>query len=145
MSKVDRFLSRAEEQEIVDAILMAERNTSGEIRVHIEAKASIDAFSRAQQLFHYLKMDNTQNRNGVLIYVAVEDRRFVIYGDEGIDRVVPSDFWESTKDAMQEHFREGRFKEGIIAGVLKAGQELQKHFPWHHGDKDELSNEVSRG
>jgi len=145
MSKVDTFLTREEEQSIVDAILVAERNTSGEIRVHIEARSPIDAFSRAQQLFHYLKMDNTKDRNGVLIYVAVEDHCFVIYGDSGIDQVVPKDFWESTKEVMEAHFKRGEFKEGIIAGVLKAGEELQKHFPWEHGDQNELSDEISRG
>ncbi len=145
MSEVEGFLTQEEEQEIVAAIRVAEDHTSGEIRVHIEARSSIDPFSRAQQVFHMLKMDQTAESNGVLIYVAVEDHKFVIYGDKGIDRAVPKDFWESTKNVMQEHFREGRFKEGIIAGVLKAGEELKKHFPWQEDDKDELSNEVSRG
>ncbi len=145
MSEVEDFLTREEEQEIVAAIRVAEDHTSGEIRVHIEARSSIDTFSRAQQVFHMLKMDQTAESNGVLIYVAVEDHKFVIYGDKGIDRAVPKDFWESTKNVIQEHFREGRFKDGIIAGVLKAGVELKKHFPWQEDDKDELSNEVSRG
>lgn len=145
MSKVEAFLTAAEEQEIVDAILQAEKNTSGEIRVHIENTAKIDHFSRAQQVFHFLKMDNTKDENGVLIYVAVEDKKFVIYGDRGIDKAVPKDFWESTKEVIASHFKDGRFKEGIVEGVLKAGKELEEHFPWHHGDINELSDAVSKG
>lgn len=145
MTKVEAFLSQAEEREIVNAILKAEKNTSGEIRVHIEASAKIDHFSRAQQLFHFLKMDNTKEENGVLLYVAVADKKFVIYGDRGIDQVVPKDFWESTKNTIAQEFKQGNFKAGIIAGILKAGKELATHFPWHHGDINELSNEISKG
>ena len=105
----------------------------------------MDHFSRAQQLFHFLKMDNTKDENGVLLYVAVEDKKFVIYGDRGIDKVVPKGFWENTKNTIAEHFKKGAFKQGIVEGVLKAGKELEEHFPWHHGDTNELSNEVSKG
>ena len=146
MNKVEAFLSQDEEQEIIDAILVAEKNTSGEIRVHIEASSkNMDHFSRAQQLFHFLKMDNTKDENGVLLYVAVEDKKFIIYGDRGIDKVVPKGFWENTKNTIAEHFKKGAFKQGIVEGVLKAGKELEEHFPWHHGDTNELSNEVSKG
>ncbi len=145
MSKVENFLTEAEEQAIVDAILKAEKNTSGEIRVHIEATAKIDHFSRAQQVFHFLKMDNTKDENGVLIYVAVADKKFVVYGDKGIDNAVPRGFWDSTKDVIASHFAKGDFKEGIVQGVLKAGEELEAHFPWDHGDINELSDAVSKG
>lgn len=145
MSAVEDFLTAEEEQEIVEAILLAEKNTSGEIRVHIEPTANMDHFSRAQQVFHMLKMDNTKDENGVLIYVAVKDRKFVIYGDKGIDRVVPRGFWDSTRDLMTSYFKKGDFKNGIIQGVLKAGEELQAHFPWDHNDTNELSDEVSKG
>lgn len=145
MSKVEAFLSPQEEEEIVDAILKAEKNTSGEIRVHIEASAKINHFSRAQQVFHFLKMDNTKDENGVLLYVAVEDKKFVIYGDKGIDKAVPKGFWDTTKETISSHFKEGNFKQGIIDGVLKAGKELETHFPWHHNDTNELSDAISKG
>ncbi|GMN11191.1 TPM domain-containing protein [Croceitalea sp. MTPC9] len=145
MSKVEAFLTYEEEQEIVNAILEAEKNTSGEIRVHIEASAKIDHFSRAQQLFHFLKMDNTKDENGVLIYVAVEDKKFVIYGDKGIDKAVPRGFWENTKEVISEHFKKGDYKQGIVQGVLKAGKELEAHFPWNHNDTNELSDAISKG
>jgi uncharacterized membrane protein len=145
MSKVEAFLSFEEEQEIVNAILEAEKNTSGEIRVHIEASAKIDHFSRAQQVFHFLKMDNTKDENGVLLYVAVEDKKFVIYGDKGIDKAVPRGFWDDTKEIISTYFHNGNFKQGIIDGVLKAGKELEAHFPWNHNDTNELSDAISKG
>ena len=144
MSKVEDFLSVEEEQEIVTAIRKAERNTSGEIRVHIERASNKEHLERALEVFHLLKMFNTQQQNAVLIYVAVDDHKFVIYGDKGINNVVPKDFWETTKNAMQTQFKIGDFKQGVIDGVLNAGKELQEHFPWSIKDEDELSNEISK-
>ncbi|WP_431165701.1 TPM domain-containing protein [Tenacibaculum halocynthiae] len=145
MSKVEDFLSVQEEQEIVSAIRQAELNTSGEIRVHIEKSTTLSHYDRALEVFSTLKMYNTKQENAVLIYVAVEDHKFVVYGDKGIDTVVPKNFWDITKNTMQEQFKKGNFKQGIIEGVLKAGEELKEHFPWQTGDEDELSNEISKG
>ena len=145
MSKVEDFLSKKEEQEIVDAIQIAEKNTSGEIRVHIEKTASTDAFTRAVEVFHILEMNKTKDVNGVLIYVAVKDRKFVIYGDRGINEKVPTNFWDTTKDVIQTHFKNGNFKQGIIDGILKAGEQLKIHFPYNDNDTNELSNEISNG
>lgn len=145
MDKVEAFLTKEEEQEIISAIRVAEKNTSGEIRVHIEAKADKDPYERSLEVFHILKMNNTKDENAVLIYVAVNDQKFVIYGDKGIHEVVPKDFWNSTKDVMQNHFKQSNFKQGIVDGILKAGQELKAHFPWQIDDENELSNEISKG
>ena len=144
MSRVEDFLTAKEEQEIVQAILDAEKNTSGEIRVHIEAHTRNNHFNRAKEVFHLLKMDNTKEENGVIIYVAVNDKKFSIYGDRGIDKVVPEYFWDTTRDTIESHFKHGRFKQGLIDGILKAGKELEEHFPWNHGDVNELSNEISK-
>ena len=145
MSKVEEFLTAKEEQEIISAIRIAETNTSGEIRVHIESSSEKDHYERTLEVFHLLKMDNTKDANAVLIYVAVNDKKFVIYGDTGINKVVPKDFWDSTKNAIQSQFINCNFKQGIIDGILKAGEELKEHFPWQIDDKDELSNEISKG
>ncbi len=145
MSNVEDFLSHEEEQGIIDAIRKAEQNTSGEIRVHIEQTSKTDIFDRSQEVFHLLKMDNTKLQNGVLIYVAVDDRNFVIYGDKGINDVVPANFWDSTKDIMVMHFKSGNFTKGLVEGVLKAGEQLEKHFPWEHLDKNELPDNISKG
>jgi uncharacterized membrane protein len=144
MSKVEEFLTQAEEQEIISAIRTAETNTSGEIRVHIETSSEKDHFERALEVFHILKMENTKDGNAVLIYVAVKDHKFIIYGDKGIDSVVPKDFWNTTKDVIQNQFKQGNFKQGIVDGILKAGLELQNHFPWQTNDENELSNEISK-
>lgn len=146
MSKAsEAFLSKREEEEIVEAIRQAERTTSGEIRVHLEpSTGKLDIFERAMEVFHALKMDNTKEANGVLIYVAVEDRNFVIYGDKGINDVVANDFWESTKELIVSHFKKDHFKDGLVEGVLKAGEQLQKHFPWDEDDTNELSDQISK-
>ena len=145
MSKVEEFLTKAEEQEIVVAIGVAEKNTSGEIRVHIEKETSIAAIDRAMEVFRNLNMENTLERNGVIIYVAVKSKQFAIYGDKGIHDIVGDDFWNSTKELMQNHFKSGNFKQGLIDGILKAGEQLKMHFPYQDNDKDELSNEISKG
>lgn len=145
MSKVEDFLSAEEEQEIVEAIRLAELKTSGEIRVHIEKTSKGDAFNRALDVFHALKMDNTKLQNGVLIYVAVKEKTFVIYGDKGINDIVGNHFWNSTKDIIQSHFKSGNFKQGLIEGVLKCGEQLQQHFPYTDLDTNELSNTISKG
>jgi uncharacterized membrane protein len=145
MSKVEEFLTKKEEEEIVSAIQIAEVNTSGEIRIHIEASSEKDHYERALEVFYLLKMEATKDANGVLIYVAVKDKKFVICGDKGINDVVPKDFWNSTKDSIQNHFKKGDFKQGIIDGILTAGKELKVHFPYQSDDTNELSNEVSKG
>ena len=145
MSKVEDFLSAQEEKEIIEAIRKAEKRTSGEIRVHIEPSAGKDSLHRAKEVFHWLKMDNTKEDNGVLIYVAVNDHKFAIYGDKGIDKVVPENFWNSTKDIIQDHFRKKQFKDGLVAGILKAGEQLETHFPWKHDDINELPDQISKG
>ena len=144
MSK-EVFLTKEEEQEIVDAICMAEKETSGEIRVHIEKETSKVPYDRALEVFHLLKMDETELKNGVLIYLAVADKKFVICGDQGIHDIVGADFWESTKEAMAVHFKNGNFKQGLIEGIEKAGNKLSAHFPYEAGDTNELSNEISKG
>jgi len=145
MSKVEDFLTNDEEQEIIEAIRLAENETSGEIRVHIEKSTSIAHFDRALEVFHLLKMDATQLQNGVLIYVAVDDHQFVICGDKGINDVVENDFWDCTKDVMASHFKNGNFKQGLVEGISRAGKRLQEYFPSQHDDEDELSNEISKG
>lgn len=145
MSKIEAFLTQEEEQHVVEAIRQAELHTSGEIRVHLEKSANGDPTSRALELFHFLKMDNTKLQNGVLIYVAVDDKQFVIYGDKGINDVVEPNFWNSTKDVMQAHFKNGDFKQGLVDGIIKSGEQLQKYFPYEDDDINELSNEISKG
>jgi uncharacterized membrane protein len=144
MSKTKDFLTKQDEQEIVSSIVEAEKNTSGEIRVHIEEHSEKSPLDRAQEVFFELKMNETKDRNGVLFYICVSDKKFAIIGDKGINDVVESDFWDSTKDTVIANFKEGNFKKGLVEGILQAGQRLKHYFPYQSDDTNELSNEISR-
>lgn len=145
MAKIEEFLNEEEQQEIVTAIQKAERNTSGEIRIHIEKIPEKDVFDHAAEVFDFLKMENTLERNGVLLYVAIDTRELVILGDIGINDVVPTDFWETTKDAIISEFKKGDYKQGLINGVLNAGKQLTEHFPYKPGGGNELADDISFG
>lgn len=137
------FFSKLEIKKIVAAIQEAEKDTSGEIRVHIDNFCKGDAIERATEVFFKLKMNETALRNGVLIYLAVKDHKFAIIGDEGINNVVENDFWEDIKNDMTQSFRNNLFTDGIIYGVLRCGKKLKAYFPHQENDIDELSNEIS--
>ena len=137
------FFTKEEQQKIVAAIKEAEFNTSGEIRVHIENHCKEEALERAAEVFYDLKMDRTAARNGILFYLAVKDRKFAIIGDEGINKEVEHDFWNDIKDEIISNFKENKFAEGLIAGILKCGDKLKKHFPYQNDDVNELSDEIS--
>lgn len=145
MAKTEAFLSKEDEQEIVQAIVSAEKNTSGEIRVHIEERSEKAPLDRAQEVFFELHMNETKDRNGVLFYVCVADKKFAIIGDEGIDIVVESDFWDCTKDIVISNFKESNFKNGLVEGISRAGERLKKYFQYQSDDMNELSNEISKG
>lgn len=137
------FFSPSHRELLQKKIEEAERETSGEIRVHIENHCKGEVFERGVELFHKLHMHETAQRNGVLFYLAVKDRKFAIIGDKGIDQKVPSGFWDSIKDEMSGKFKEGRFTEGLADAIIKAGKQLKSHFPYHSEDKNELSDEIS--
>jgi uncharacterized membrane protein len=138
-----KIFSEHEQQLIREAVESAERFTSGEIRVCIEKNCSEPVLDRAANCFRKLGMDKTVLRNGVLIYLATKTRQFAIIGDAGIHKVVPDNFWDSTKEVMLTHFKEDRLVEGIIAGIRLAGEQLKTYFPYLNGDKNELSDEIS--
>jgi uncharacterized membrane protein len=145
MSQSDSFLTPEAETAIVEAIRLAELQTSGEIRVHLEKSTSKVPFDRALEVFHGLEMHATEQKNGVLIYVAYQDKNFVICGDQGINDLVPADFWDSTKDLMASHFKSGDFASGLVSGIAKVGEQLKTYFPLQENDQNELSNEISKG
>lgn len=132
-----------EQQRIRLAIEAAEKATSGEVRICIEKKCSDEVLDRAAKYFYQLNMDKTRLRNGVLIYLATVDRKFAIIGDAGINKVVPENFWDDTKEQMLEQFKYGNLVEGIIIGINMAGLQLQKYFPYADGDTNELSNDIA--
>lgn len=141
--KAKPFFSDKEKEQILAAIEAAEKRTSGEIRVHVEPGSGKDPLARARKVFEKLGMTGTKLRNGVLIYLATKDRRFAIIGDQGIDRVVPENFWEETKERMGQLFKEGRFADGVCHGIRSVGEILAVHFPYQSDDVNELSDEIS--
>jgi len=144
-NSVETFLTTIEEQEIVAAIREAEQETSGEIRVHIETTSKGDIENRALEVFSILKMQNTELHNAVLIYLAVNDKAFAIYGDSGIHAVVSNSFWDDTRNTIQSHLVKGNYKQALVDGVLLAGEQLKDYFPVSNNDRNELSNTVSKG
>lgn len=143
---IQSFLSPDEKKRVVAAIAKAEKNTSGELRVHLENHCHEDVLDRAAYLFDKLEMHKTEAQNGVLVYVAVKDHQLAILGDGGINRVVPAGFWDDVRDTMVSHFKENRYADGLEAGILLAGEQLSKHFPYQpKTDVNELSNDISFG
>ncbi len=143
MSKVEDFLTIAQEQEIIEAIRLAEENTSGEIRVHLEKNTEKEPLERAREVFTFLKMDQTAQHNGILFYVAVDDKKFSILGDKGIDQAVPDNFWHSVKDIVISEFKNGNYTEGLKQGILETGLKLKQYFPYQNNDRNELPDAIS--
>ncbi len=140
----EEFLNKEEEKEIVQAIREAEKNTSGEIRVHLEKNNKTPGKKRALQVFKELGMQHTAQKNGVLFYVDVDNKVFIILGDKGIDYIVPSDFWESTKDIVIQNFKKGKYAQGLTEGIKEVGNKLKKYFPYQSDDINELPDEISK-
>ncbi len=139
------LFTQEERDRIESAVGQAESHTSGEIQVHIEKHCKGDVLARAAQVFEILKMHKTRLRNGVLFYLAIEDHKFAILGDAGINSAVPPHFWDDIKEKMTAQFREGKISAGLSEGVLIAGQQLKVHFPKEEGNPNELSNDISFG
>ena len=137
--------SKNQVAKIKEEIVLAEKNTSGEIRIHLDKKCSTDPVEAAIKVFEKLGMTNTKDRNGVLIYLAIKDKKMAIIGDTGIDEKVPEDFWESVKNTMVKNFKEAKFVEGICEAIKESGIKLSTYFPYQSDDENELSDEISMG
>ena len=139
------FFSKEDQQQIVEAIKVAENLTSGEIRVHIENHCKEEVLDRTTFLFSKMGMHKTELRNGVLIYLAVKDRKFSIVGDVGINAKVESDFWEDITESTIAYFKEGEYSKGLCAVIKRCGEKLVTHFPVAEDDVNELSDDISFG
>ena len=137
------FLTKKQQKKIVEAIQKAERRTSGEIRVHIDADSSQNHLETATAVFHTLKMHETKHQNGVLFHVSPKDQNFTIIGDVGINQVTPDDFWDEIKRAVIKKFKKGKFTKGLTKGIKMAGKALEEHFPYQKDDTNELPDEIS--
>lgn len=142
----EKLFSEEDRKRIINAIVKAEKETSGEIQVHLENHCKGEVLDRAAQVFETLKMHKTELRNGVLFYLAVEDHKFAILGDAGINKLVPDHFWDDIKEEMLKHFQNRKFTEGLCVGIEMAAEQLKTHFPYdQHGDDNELPDEISFG
>lgn len=139
------FLLKEQQEAILSAIGQAEKETSGEIRVHLELKCKGEILDCAADTFSRLGMHKTRERNGVLIYIAIENRQFAIIGDAGINSKVPQGFWDQTQSLMAGYFKKGDFAGGIVQGIESAGKHLKQYFPCAKDDVNELKNDISYG
>ncbi|HKL08360.1 MAG TPA: TPM domain-containing protein [Bacteroidales bacterium] len=143
--KAADFFTTAQKKQITDAIKEAELNTSGEIRVHVEMDCKEDVLDRAAFWFEKLKMHKTELRNGVLFYLSINDRKFAILGDAGINAVTPDNFWDEIKETVIGYFQKEEYANGLSKGIKMAGKALQEHFPYQKDDVNELSDDISFG
>lgn len=139
------FFTASQQEAIQASIATAELNTSGEIRLHVDGKCPGDPVAKAIKVFEKLKMHETELRNGVLIYVAIKDKKLAIVGDKGINEAVSDDFWDAIKNDLVFRFKEGKYTEGLVEGIHASGEQLKTHFPYQSDDTNELSNEISFG
>ena len=143
--KAEKFLTKQEQAAITDAIKAAELNTSGEIRVHIEDVCPAEPIQRAADVLLYLGMDKTEQRNGVLIYMACKSKVFAIVGDSGINDAVPDGFWDDVCQKMATDFKAGLYARGLIKAVTAVGEKLKTYFPYQTDDVNEQPDEISFG
>lgn len=137
------ILPKADSETIVAAIRAVEKTTSGEIRVHVEDRCWGNALKRTRKLFKRLDMQNTRERNGVLIYLSLKSHKYAILGDEGINNQVADDFWNDVLSEMHPHFAKGAFVEGLCLGVERIGEKLNTLFPPSDDDVNELNDDIS--
>ncbi|MCE5344694.1 MAG: TPM domain-containing protein [Bacteroidales bacterium] len=141
--KASSFFTKEQQAQILASVREAEKETSGEIRVHIETFCREDVLDRAAWVFRKLGMQKTAERNGVLFYLAVSDKKFAIIGDAGINSKVPAGFWDEISLLLQKKFKEGKFADGLSEGIILAGKQLKTHFPYSTDDVNELSDDIS--
>jgi uncharacterized membrane protein len=141
------FFSGDENATIVAAIRSAEQQTSGEIRVFVESHCRfVDPLDRAAEIFWNLKMDMTRHRNSVLVYVAMKDRQFAVFADQGIHDKLDKEFWQQQVAAMGDHFTNDRYTEALVHVVHHVGEALREQFPYEAAtDKNELPDDIVFG
>lgn len=141
---LDSFLNEESQRRVVDAIGVAEKNTSGEVRVHVEPTCKCcDPYERAVEVFNKLEMYKTEARNGVLVYIAYKSRKFAIIGDEGINAKVGAGFWEKEKEILSGYLKAGKQADGLCEVIDMVGKRLAEFFPYQKDDVNELSDEIS--
>jgi uncharacterized membrane protein len=143
VDQAKHFFNKEEQSLIVSAIQTAEKNTSGEIRVHLESICWGNAIGRAQKLFGKLKMHETKEQNGILIYIATESHKIAVIGDAGIHKKLGKEYWDKIVEGMISKFKEGQHAQGLADAIMDCGKQLQAYFPYSGDDKNELNDSIS--
>lgn len=139
------FLTKKQEQRVVDAIVRAENKTSGEVRIHLEDECEEEPLKRAARVFHKLGMSQTKLQNGVVIYIAVEDRKAAVFGGKGIHNRVEDNYWSDVLNIILIHFKKGDYEQGLVQAIDTVGDKLKEFFPVGADDVNELTDEISYG
>jgi len=139
----NELLTDKQEEQVIAAIREAENKTSGEIRVHIEEECKGEPLERAARIFHELGMDQTEQQNGVLIYVASDNKKAAVYAGKGIHKQVEDGFWNDVLNQLLAHFKEEQYEQGLVKAVHMVASQLEELFPYKGGDVNELSNDIS--
>jgi uncharacterized membrane protein len=143
VNTASRFFTEEEQLLIEDAIRAAEKNTSGEIRVHLESICWGDPIKRAQKIFHKLGIDNTKEQNGILIYIATENHKIAVIGDAGIHKKLGTEYWDKIVQELISKFRAGKEAEALATAIIDCGEQLKHYFPYLADDKNELNDSIS--
>lgn len=145
-NKKREFFTAEQQQQMVEAIREAEKNTSGEVRLFVESKCKfVDPVDRAHEIFFSLKMEQTKDRNAVLLYMAIDDHQLALYGDEGIYQRLGAQYWNAEVKKIISHFTRDDYTGGICHVIKDIGDALQKEFPYESDDKNELPDEIIFG
>lgn len=139
----EKFFSQSEKEALVASIRAAELLTSGEIKLHLQSKCKAQPFEEAKKVFEKIGMTRTQEKNGILFFLSLEDKQFVILGDSGIHEKVHEEFWNEIRREVIDFFSQGKFAEGLSRGIKLCGEKLAFYFPRRADDQDELSNDIS--
>jgi len=147
LHKPKEFFSAKDKEQIVQAIRNAERETSGEIRVYVESRNPlVNVMERAAEIFFNLKMQQTDDRNAVLLYIAMKDKELALFGDEGIYKRVGADYWNNEVKNMISQFSKDNISNGIEQCIQHIGQTLKEKFPYNTTtDKNELPDDIVFG
>lgn len=146
LSKKQNWFTPKENEAVVNAIRAAEKRTSGEIRVFIESRCSfVDPVDRAVEVFFGLKMDKTEDRNGVVLYVAMKDQQLAVFGDKGIHEKVGTEFWNKEVNKMLSSFSKENYTDGIVQIITEIGDALVSNFPYENEDRNELPDDIVFG
>ncbi len=143
VNTAEKFFTKEEQDLIVKAIGTAEKNTSGEIRVHLEAICYSDAIIRAQKVFNKLGIQKTKEQNGILIYIATDSRKMAVIGDEGIHKKLGAEYWDKIVQSLVSKFKNGEHGQGLADAIIDCGKQLQHYFPYTSDDKNELNDSIS--